>query len=449
MFFSARQIRIAVDAVQLRATGKVARTSTNLATVRIVAQRAAVALAAALKAPAIELGLQAQLIKASALVGQFLFSLFPRDEVDMSDAMAFRLARQFDDIASASEQIALSTGKTVQDSFSAQEQAIITAVKGLSDAVGLADVRVQLFGKTAQDQAAATDSESFRLSRGISDGFEWYEGPGRAEYAIDYFLEEYAYEGAPALTFIKGAQDASAFTDSSFRRVGKGLNEPLQLSETFARYMTRQIFEGLSVTDDFDGMATAEDDQVMALRKAVTDAAAMTDSFVRVAYFVRQPIDPVGTTDSTVSRFSKGLSDAPSTTDLLRFNLARPLADAFGTSDSARLTASKAASDAFSMTDATVKTAGKAITDPASTTDATAARVAKALADAAAITEQARFALSRTLADAYATTDTTNKNANKGIADVAAATDSGSIRMQSYCDITYFAEDYVGIYTIF
>lgn len=449
MFFSARQIRIAVAAVQLRATGYVARTNTNLATVRIVAQRAVVALQAAIKAPVIELGLSAQLIQAAVLTGQFVVTLLPRDEVGMSDAMAMRLARHFDDIATAAEQIAIATTRPVQDSFAAQEQTIITAVKGLADVVGFSDVRVMLLARGVEDDFEASDSAAVLLSRGITDGAQWFEGPGRSEYAIDYFLEEYAYEGAPAIRFIKGREDAAAFTDSSFRQIGKGLTETPVLSETVSLHIARQIFEGVGVTDDFDGMATTEDDQVISLRKAVTDAAAATDSFVRVVYFLREPIDTVGTEDSAVSQFGKTLSEASAAADATSLGLARPLADALGASDSPLLASSKPLGDAFAAADAAVKTAGKGLLDSASATDTSTARVAKAVLDATAITEQARFALSRTLADAYAVADATAKSTNKGLADGAGASDSGTLRMQGYCDITYFAEDYVGIFTSF
>lgn len=449
MFFSARQIRIAVAAVQLRATGYVARTNTNLATVRIVAKRAVVALQAAIKAPVIELGLQAQLIQAAALTGQFVVTLFPREEVGMSDATAIRLARHFDDLATAAEQIAIATSKPLQDSFAVQEQAIITAVKGLSDVVGIADVQVMFLARSLDEGAAATDSSAIRLERKIEDGVKWFEGPGRSEYAIDYFLEDYAYEGAPAIRFIKGREDAAALTDSSFRQVGKGLTEEPVVSETISRHIARQIFDNVSATDDFDGMATTEDDQVISLRKAVTDLAAVTDSFVRVAYFLREPVDAVGAIDSTASRFSKSLDEAPAVSDTARFNLARSLDDAFGASDSPRLAASKPVADAFAMTDTAAKAFNKAIGDAASTTDAATAQVAKAADDAASITEQARFALARTLADASAAADSAVKSANKALADAAGASDFGTIRMQGYCDITYFAEDYVGIYTSF
>jgi hypothetical protein len=40
--------------------------------------------------------------------------------------------------------------------------------------------------------------------------------------------------------------------------------------------------------------------------------------------------------------------------------------------------------------------------------------------------------------------DTVVFAANLGIVDAASIADSGSIRMQDYCDFTYFAEDYVG-----
>jgi hypothetical protein len=48
------------------------------------------------------------------------------------------------------------------------------------------------------------------------------------------------------------------------------------------------------------------------------------------------------------------------------------------------------------------------------------------------------------LADTTSAVDATSLSPEKAIADMIELADAGSLVAQNYCDITYFAEDYVG-----
>lgn len=449
MQYDVRQIRVAAYASQIRATVQVARAGGAVAQVRILAERTVQALIAAINAPAIELGLQAQIIKAAAITGQFVEWIYANDQLGITDDKAFALQRHLSDIAGVAEQAVLLANKGLTDGFQFDDQAMVTATKGLADTLGFSDVLVMFMDRKLADQAAAQDLASIATSKPFADGFGWFEGPGRAEYAIDYFLEDYAYEGAPAIQFIKARSDAAAFTDSSVRTVGKGLNEPLQLSETIGFHISRHIADSINITDDLDGVASLEDDQVISLRKAVTDLAAVTDSFVRVVYFTRSPVDPVSFTDSSVSRVGKAAADGASATDAPQLRTSKPLADASTVSDSAARASSKPLADAFALTDAYAKSTNKGLSDSGFTTDSITAFIGKAASDTINNTDLAAIALTRPTTDSFAVTDSAAKSAGKSVADGASVTDSGAFRMQDYCDITYFAEDYVGIYFTF
>lgn len=466
MLASARMIRAAVSAVQLRAAGQVALASTSLATVRIVAHRAAVALHAALKVQSIELSLRAQLIKAAAITGQFIYSLPLEDTFSISDARAVRLLKRLGDLAAAADQIAVTTRKARQDHLVTQERVIFFAAKGLADEIGISDVRVARFGKGLVNAAQMYDAPVKQLDRVIAEAI-----------GID--------DADPAKALARAVDDAAAAYDSAEAGITKVVADELGLSEEVSWHIAREIFDGVSITDDFDGAASLEDDQVMSLRKATTDVASATDTFVRIVYFLREPAETVGAsdaqaaqlgktasdsasaadaaakslgkgaadsasaTDDTVRRLGKAAADTASATDAAAKSLSRSTSDNAGATDAAAKRLGKATSDALSATDSTTKRAGKGLSETTSASDLAARRLAKALAETASASELARFSLSRYLADAYSVSDAKAVKTNKGIADVATTSDAGTLALQGYCDITYFAADYVGTYISF
>lgn len=73
----------------------------------------------------------------------------------------------------------------------------------------------------------------------------------------------------------------------------------------------------------------------------------------------------------------------------------------------------------------------------------------KVLSDLAVSADAAALSLSRATSDTASLTDAVALAPRLGIIDQAAASDSGSLRMQDYCDFTYFAEDYVGESRVF
>jgi hypothetical protein len=54
------------------------------------------------------------------------------------------------------------------------------------------------------------------------------------------------------------------------------------------------------------------------------------------------------------------------------------------------------------------------------------------------------FAPVREVSDSVTVSDITLLSIGKGFADTMSLSDAGSIRMQNYCDFSYFDEDYVG-----
>ena len=99
----------------------------------------------------------------------------------------------------------------------------------------------------------------------------------------------------------------------------------------------------------------------------------------------------------------------------------------------------------YSIDHTAAKYANKNVEDVGAATDAAYNNMVKVLADSTSISETKLFSLSRPLSDSGAATDSVDKTIAPGKADSASLTDAGAVRMQSYSDITYFAEDYVGV----
>jgi hypothetical protein len=449
MNFDASLIRATVLATQIRVTAEVARAGGNVSQVRILAETAYAAITAAVNAPVIALGVQAQLIKAAALTGQFLKIALFDDAFALSDQATFRMSRALEDLTAIADTVTVNLGKLEADQFAVIDQALVTLNKGLTDTLGLHDAQVISFGKNMVEPVGLSDPMAFRLSTARTDAFGAGEGgPGHSDYALDYVVDDYAYDNGPMITLTKGKSDAAALTDANTKLVNKGLQEPLTLTETISMYMRRTLTDSVGVTDDLDGALTTEDDQTMKLMKGFSETTVIGDTFARVVYFTRNPNDPVALVDQIIRRFTKALTDQAALADAATIRSSKPLADAAAVTDTKAINTGKTAADAAALSDAMQRLTNKGLTEAPAFTDALISRFSKSLADAGAITDAKGFSLTKPFADAGAMTDTTSVSFRPSKTDTTSFTDSGSICSQNYAG-AYFAADFVGTKTIF
>lgn len=375
MQYSAIQLKATATAVPaLKATALVVRTGGVVATLKLMAETTAAALAMAVAAPQLAMSVQAQLLKASALTGYFLKVLQLSDTFGVSDATAFRLQRAFDDLAEVADEARITAGKGLADGSLLDDAYILSVNKGLADTIGFTDSIVMAMDRHIAEPLYIDDpiGVSFRTSR--SDSFGVDEGPGIDDYAINYFLEDYAGNGRPAIKVVKGFTDpAGQFSDQiNYINVAKAITEQLTLTETFARVMRRTLTDSISATDDVDGNLLTDDEQNMQYRKAVTDSFSVGDTTVVVVSFVRT------------------------------------------------------------------------FAETATVADAARANMIKVLTETTGLSEQALFQINRPVADTSTASDAAISSVRKPVAESTSVSDAGSLRMQSYCDFTYFAADYVG-----
>jgi hypothetical protein len=230
----------------------------------------------------------------------------------------------------------------------------------------------------------------------------------------------------------------------------------------------------LSLAKPLTNLAYAVDDSHYEFEKAVSgDSIALTDEFTKLLTYVRFFADVLNLSEAQVFDIAKLLQDSAVTSDLAAKHVTKPSSDNFALSDSAAKQLAKAIADAYGLTDVSRYSFTKAAFDTVTAPDVVERALFKPFADTFTLQDTELFSLAKLLADGVAmndgfdagdgavytfsksvsnvtmVSDATSRQSNKVAADTATTADAGSLISQSYCDITYFAEDYVGESRVF
>lgn len=218
-----------------------------------------------------------------------------------------------------------------------------------------------------------------------------------------------------------------------------------------------------------DTVSTPDATSVSAL-KALADGLTMADNETVSA--LKALADTAPTLDDETIDVAKLLMDAPQVLDLVAKVLSRPLADTFGTTDDETVAALKGLSDSVALQDtiATLLLFIRNFSDTVAVADddtfvfTPATKVEQiTVADLDNIDYQKNIADGFAMNDGSEAVDGSTYSFSKGISNVAfvgdvrslifatsrvesvSVADAGLLSVQDYCDLSYFAEDYVGL----
>lgn len=166
--------------------------------------------------------------------------------------------------------------------------------------------------------------------------------------------------------------------------------------------------------------------------KYLTDLFSVTDTTSFSTSKIAD-VDTFTTVDDTTRSTGKGLSDSATIGDsvLTVLIFIRDFTDTTSLADAKTLLVSPAYSDTFTTSETVARSLSKTLTDSFALND---------LSDAAGPT----WSFSDFTNNVVSTSDSTTVANTKGLSDSLSSSDSGTLISQGYCDITYFAEDYVG-----
>lgn len=166
--------------------------------------------------------------------------------------------------------------------------------------------------------------------------------------------------------------------------------------------------------------------------------------------------DKTGAEDAFVFAMSKPLTDVATIVETVSKAFGRAFADGSAITDNDVLLVGKVFADPTTMTDAFSHAHSKVLANIVGVTDDIDAAASilddqemqfvKNTTNATAITDLFTrvVAFNRTFTDPTTMTDDESWSLGKSITELPSVTDAGSLRSHSYCDITFFGEDFVG-----
>lgn len=157
-------------------------------------------------------------------------------------------------------------------------------------------------------------------------------------------------------------------------------------------------------------------------------------------------------TEAVALAVAKAFSDSTTTTDSLVHEVTKSLADSVGFTEVfvATLVFLRDFTESVTATDTQTLAIDKPLSELITALDAASRQFSKYLADGVAMNDSfdlsdgLLYAFSKATTNAAFVTDARQLTTTKTISDMIAPADAGSLVSQGYCDITYFAEDYVG-----
>lgn len=240
--------------------------------------------------------------------------------------------------------------------------------------------------------------------------------------------------------------DRAVMTDGLRFALAKSLVDLVQAADT-----TRYEFEkavsadSVAITDGVTKLLTyvrsfadafnLPDAQVLAVAKALLESAVMSDATAKQVTKVSSDTFVLG--DAAANQFTKILADAYGLTDVSRYSFTKISSDTVTAPDAMARAFSKALADAFSLQDTELFSLAKLISDGVAMNDGFDAG------------DGAVYTFSKGVSNVTMVSDATYRYSNKATADTVTTADAGSLINQDYCDITYFAENYVGESRVF
>ena len=295
---------------------------------------------------------------------QLADALVATDDVDgtasLLDDQELQFFKQLTNITGVTEAIVLTLilGRTLADSFTATDSALLASVKAASDTAAAAEILTRAIGKLLADNPAVIDAEIRAVQKAFAD--------------------------------------AAATTDTASKGLGKSFSDTVNFAAVVDVALTgifKSFSETVTATDDVDGTASLQDDQEVAFVKNITNVAGAAEAIQLVVAFVRQFSDTATITDSHASSVGRPVSDSYLVSEAHSLRAGKALNDAGLLVDVDTLDVGKALADSPVATDAEVRGIGKLLSNTSLATDSFSQGLVKILADTVDFADAATFDL--------------------------------------------------------
>ena len=311
--------------------------------------------------------------------------------------------------------------------------------KYIVDATAVVDGVSLLLAKSFDDGVRAVDVAKVTPQKGLSDSISFQEVVVRTLVFIRNLEEAVVAQDRPRLHLSRPASDILALSDTVRQAVIKASRDAIVAADFVARSTGKSIAESI---------ADVQDKAVADVSKALKDGAIASDAVARIV--VKALRESLSMSDARILSISKrladgvGMSDNADVADGLVTQVAKTVANVAFVSDVAALSVTRKSYDAVSAGDSKSILLSRPRADQISLADVTTRSAAKALFDSQTLADSMARSVSKRLSDFFGFTDTATRTPAKYLSDTQSLADAGLLYSQGYCDITFFATDYVG-----
>ncbi len=364
-------------------------------------------------------------------------SVLENQTVIMSDFRAFNIGQVSIDVATATDDVAITFDTSFADSVTATDTVNRMFYGNIDfdptdpdadpDPINVSDADVKQVGKTLTDSTAATDADAKTVGKVAADSVTSTEAINTKDVgktltdsaaatdtitafdAAKVVADSASVIDAPAKELTRpDVADSIAATDDSFRAPGLGKTDSVTVAEAFGPFdIGKNPSDSIAATDAVNAFDVA---------KALTDSVEMTDFIAKTPGYefdydvtdADADPDPVTVTELAAKTLTRpNVTDSVTVADATEKQFDTSRTDSVTATDSAAKSFDTARTESVSATDAAVISTTKVLTDATTgATDAIVTSPTKVATDAVTGTDAINtFTISKVLADSASVTD--------------------------------------------
>lgn len=194
------------------------------------------------------------------------------------------------------------------------------------------------------------------------------------------------------------------------------------------------------------------DKKILSFSKGSSDSLSIAEK--RISSYLKQAADSARATDSKALSSSKPLTEPPKVSDLRYSAIFKVSADIASATDIRSMSSFKTQNDPVSSSDVRSLFSYKSVSENGYASDVRIFSIVKSLFDtttftddldgAASLLDEQNMVFFKQRTEQVSATDQRLSSFSKPTSDSASVSSSGILVMQGYCDMSYFASDYVG-----
>jgi hypothetical protein len=302
------------------------------------------------------------------------------------------------------------------------------------------DATFRVVGKTLTDTFGQTDYAIKSSALAKNDSISTPDFVIRTLEYIRRFTDTIDFAHQVSFTFSRPLADNFALSDSAAKGFTKPLSSSFSLSDTAPTFLYQLAYtHSVSLQEVFRTVFS----------KALVDSAGTVDA--TQFNLGKRSVDVFYVPDSISRDTSKALFDSFTHTDLAAKDAGKSLVDSFPLSDFAVRNTLKGLSDSFSSSETLSRVVDMGMFDSFVLSDHSSLNIGRVINDGVAMNDSADLADNITyqavkyINNLVFVADTSTRAWDTNKADSVSLVSSGILSSQNYCDLSYFAEDYVGL----